>query len=222
MTDARWQAVDDFLTRKLLPDDRTLAAVEQRAASAGLPPISVSAMEGSLLQILVRALRARRVLEIGTLGGYSGIWMARGLEPGGTLVTLEVDAHHAEVARGNFEQAGVADAVDLRVGPASESLAAMREAGETPFDLVFIDADKSGYPDYVTQSLALSRPGTLLVLDNMVRGGQVIDDGDDEWGIQGTRAALDVIAGEPRLVATTIQTVGIRGYDGFALALVTY
>lgn len=222
MTDARWQAVDEFLTRKLLPDDPTLAAVEQRAKAAGLPPISVSATEARLLQILVRAVRARRVLEIGTLGGFSGIWMARGLDAGGTLVTLEVDPHHAEVARRNFEEAGVADVVDLRLGPASESLAAMRTAGEEPFDLVFVDADKGGYPDYVTQSLALSRPGTLIVLDNMVRGGHVIDEGDDEWGIQGTRAALDVIAGEPRLVATTIQTVGARGYDGFAVALVTY
>jgi len=222
MTDERWHAVDEFLTRKLIPQEPSLAAAEERAAKAGLPPISVSATEGCLLQILVRTLRARRVLEIGTLGGYSGIWMARGLEPGGTLVTLEVDPTHAEVARANFEHAGVADAVDLRLGPASEALAAMRAAGESPFDFIFIDADKGGYPDYLIQSLALSRPGTLIVLDNMVRGGHVIDDGDDEWGIQGTRAALDVIANEPRLVATAIQTVGARGYDGFALAIVTH
>lgn len=223
MTEARWQAVDDYLTGKLISGDPILAAVEQRAASAGLPPISVSATEGRLLEILVRAVRARRVLEIGTLGGYSGIWMARGLAPGGMLVTLELDPTHAAVARRNFEQAGVAEAVDLRLGPASDSLTAMRASGEAPFDFVFVDADKGGYPDYLAHSLALSHPGTLIVLDNMVRGGHVIDDdGDDEWGIQGTRAAIDLIAGEPRLLATTIQTVGARGYDGFAVALVAY
>lgn len=222
MSDARWGEVEEFVAGKLLPEDPALADVQRHTATAGLPPISVSGAEGCLLQILVRAVRARRVLEIGTLGGYSAIWMARGLEPDGTLVTLEVDSHHAQVARRNFERAGVVDVVDLRVGPADESLARMQAAGEAPFDFVFIDADKVGYPGYVAQSLALSRPGTLIVLDNMVRGGRILDEEEgDESGIRGTRDAFDVIGAEPRLVATAIQTVGARGYDGFALALVT-
>lgn len=221
MTEERWRVVDEFLTGKLFPPDQVLADVQRLAVEAGLPSINVSESEACLLQILVRSVRARRVLEVGTLAGYSAIWMARGLEPGGTLVTLEVDPHHAEVARRNFEHAGVADVVDLRLGPASESLATMRDAGEAPFDLVFIDADKGGYPDYLAQSLALSRPGTLIVLDNMVRGGRIVEDGTQERDAPGARTVLDVIASEPRLLATVIQTVGARGYDGFAVALVT-
>ncbi|MGH8979613.1 MAG: O-methyltransferase [Acidimicrobiales bacterium] len=221
MTEERWRAVDELLAEKLFPEDQVLDDALRAAAAAGLPSISVSPTEGRLLQLLVRATRARRVLEVGTLGGFSGIWMARGLDPGGTLVTLEVDARHAAVARENFERAGLGAVVDLRLGPALESLTRMRGAGEEPFDLVFIDADKREYPDYLAHSLALSHPGTLIVLDNMVREGRIVDEDSDEWGIQGTRAALDALAAEPRLEATVIQTVGGRGYDGFALALVT-
>lgn len=217
----RWTDVDRYLTGSLLPEDPVLRETQALADVEGLPPISVSAAQGMMLQILVRCLRASAVLEIGTLGGYSSIWMARGLGPGGRLVTLELDPHHAAVAQRNYERAGVSDVVDLRLGPAAESLAKLVAEGAGPFELIFIDADKAGYPDYLRWSLQLSRPGTLIVADNVVRGGDVADAGSDNPTVAPIRSFLEQLGSDPRLVATAIQTVGAKGYDGFALALVS-
>lgn len=216
----RWAAVDEYLVRTLLPDDAALAEALASEEREGIPAINVSAPQGMLLHLLVKALGARAVLELGTLAGYSTIWLARGLEPGGRVVTLERDPHHAEVARRNLERAGVSAAVELRVGPALDSLAALEREGAGPFDLVFVDADKPTYPDYVRWALRLTRPGSLIVVDNVVHGGQVVDDGADPV-IRGTRDALEVLGSTPSLVVTALQTVGAKGYDGFAVALVT-
>ncbi len=221
MDDTLWTEVDRFYTDTLLPDDPVLEQARRAGDEAGLPPIGVSPPQGMLLHLLVRAVGARRVLEIGTLAGYSTIWMARAVGGGGTVITLELDPHHAEVARRNFERAGVAGVVDLRLGPALDSLAAIEEEGGDPFDLVFVDADKGAYPDYVRWALRLSRPGTLVVVDNVVRDGAILDVGSDDPAATGTRGALELMGREPRLLATALQTVGSKGYDGFALALVT-
>ncbi|MGC8471615.1 MAG: O-methyltransferase [Acidimicrobiales bacterium] len=216
-----WTDVDDFITGTLLPDDPVFAETLRAAEEGGLPPISVSAPQGMLLHLLVRALGARRVLEIGTLAGYSTIWMAKAIVGGGTVVTLEVDPHHAEVARQNFVRAGVDGVVDLRLGPALDALGAIEKEGGPPFDLVFVDADKKTYPEYLLAALRLSRPGTLLVVDNVVRDGEVLDSTTQDPDVAGTRRALELLGEEPRVVATAIQTVGSKGYDGFAVALVT-
>ena len=216
-----WTDVDSFITGTLLPHDPVFAQSLRAAEEGGLPPISVSAPQGMLLHLLVRALDARRVLEIGTLAGYSTIWMARAVADGGTVVTLELDPHHAQVARQNFVRAGVDDVVDLRLGPALDSLAAIEKEGGAPFDLVFVDADKKTYPEYVRRALGLSRPGTLLVVDNVVREGEVLDSTTQDQDVAGARRALELLGEEPGVVATAIQTVGSKGYDGFALALVT-
>ena len=221
MDDTSWIDVDSFLTSTLLPNDPVFAEVLHAAEEGGLPRIHVSAPQGMLLHVLVRALGARRVLEIGTLAGYSTIWMARAVAQGGTVVTLEVDAHHAEVARANFARAAVDHVVDLRLGPAVDSLAAIEKEGGAPFDLVFVDADKKTYPEYVRWALRLSRPGTLLVLDNVVRDGRILDSSSEDPDLVGTRRALELLGEEPRVLATAIQTVGTKGYDGFALGLVT-
>lgn len=218
MDDTLWTDVDHFLTETLLPKDPVFEETLRAAEEGGLPPISVSAPLGMLLHVLVRALGARRVLEIGTLAGYSTIWMARAVGEGGTVVTLEVDAHHAGVARANFVRAGVADIVDLRLGRAVDSLAVIEKEGGAPFDLVFIDADKDTYPEYLTWALRLARPGTLIVLDNVVRSGRILE---DDATVAGSRAVLELLGKEPRLLATAIQTVGSKNYDGFAVALVT-
>lgn len=221
MDDSRWEALDRFFVDTLLPDDPVFADALRAAEEAGLPPINVSAPQGMLLHILVRVVGARRVLEIGTLAGYSGIWIAKGIGAGGSLTTLEVDPHHAEVAERNFERAGLTGAVDLRLGPALESLARLEEEGGGPFDLVFVDADKETYPDYVRWALRLTAPGSLIVVDNVVREGRVLDPGDTDPVVAGTREAIELIGAEPRLAATALQTVGTKGYDGFAVALVT-
>jgi predicted O-methyltransferase YrrM len=218
---ARWAAVDEYLTRTLLPDDGALEATLRSEEEQGLPPINVSAPQGMLLHLLAKAVHARAVLELGTLAGYSTIWMARALEPGGRVVTCELDPHHAEVARRNFERAGVSDRVDLRVGPALDLLAEVEKEGVGPFDLVFIDADKDNYPHYVDWALRLTRPGSLIVVDNVVRDGRVVDLDDDSPLMQGTRAALERLGSSPNVEATAVQTVGSKGYDGFALAVVT-
>ena len=202
--DSSWPAVDAFLTNLLVPDD---PAVD----TADLPPISVSPPQGKLLSLLVRLTGARRVLEVGTLAGYSAYWLASALPEGGRLVTLEVDEHHAEVARRNLASLPV----DVVVGPAAESLAAL----EGPFDLVFVDADKPGNVTYLREALRLSRPGTLIVLDNVVRQGAILAPDDDN--ARGTRDALEWVAAEPRLSATAIQMVGAKGWDGMLFALVT-
>jgi predicted O-methyltransferase YrrM len=185
---------------------------------AGLPAIDVSRLQGKFLDLLVRISGARNVLEIGTLGAYSTIWMARALPEGGRIVTLEADPHHAKIARANLRNAGVLDRVDLRLGRALESLPKLEDAG--PFDLIFIDADKPSNPEYLRWALKLSRPGTVIVTDNVVRDGKVVDAKSDDKDVKGTRRFAELLAAEPRLSATVLQTVGTKGYDGFALAVV--
>jgi predicted O-methyltransferase YrrM len=215
-----WNEVDRYFTERLGLEDDALAAAQRDCQAAGLPPISVSAPQGKLLQLLALAIGARNILEIGTLGGYSAIWMARALPEGGRLVSLELDARHAEVAARNLERAGVAAKVSVRVGPAIETLPSLEHEGAGPFDLVFIDADKPSNPQYVHWAVRLARPGSLIVLDNVVRAGKVIVEDSSDPTVQGVRRAMDVFAGDARLSVTAIQTVGTKGHDGFALALV--
>jgi predicted O-methyltransferase YrrM len=215
-----WNEVDRYFTERLGLEDDALAAAQRDCHAAGLPPISVSAPQGKLLQLLALAIGARDILEIGTLGGYSAIWMARALPEGGRLVSLEVDARHAEVAAKNLERAGVAGRVSVRLGAALETLPKLEREGAGPFDLVFIDADKPSNPQYVEWAVRLARPGALIVLDNVVRAGKVIVEGSTDPAVQGVRGAMDVLAADARLSVTAIQTVGTKGHDGFALALV--
>ncbi len=225
MTLETWTAVDRYICEQLLPEDAVLDAALQASDAAGLPPIAITPNQGRLMELLVRIHGARRILELGTLGGYSTIWLARALPPDGHLVTLEASSHYAEVAQANIAHAGLAGVVELRVGPALETLPELAAAGEC-FDLIFIDADKRNNPGYLEWSLKLSRPGTLIVADNVVRDGAILDaDAEDPLGgrgsVQGIRRFYELLAAEPRLDATAIQTVGAKGYDGFALALVT-
>jgi predicted O-methyltransferase YrrM len=212
-----WDRVDEYVTERLIGTDPALDAALADSAAAGLPAIQVSAPQGKLLQLLARIIGARRILEIGTLGGYSTIWLARGLALGGHIDTLEVDPRHAEVARVNLLRAGVADSVTVHLGPAIDTLPTLTG----PYDLVFVDADKKGNPDYVRAALGLTRAGGVIVVDNVVRGGRVTDAGDASDAVVGTRATYDVLASEPRLDATALQTVGGKGYDGFAIAVVS-
>jgi predicted O-methyltransferase YrrM len=221
MSQDQWTAVDRYLTDLLVRPDPALEAALRDSAAAGLPAISVSPNQGKLLHLLARLQGARSILEIGTLGGYSTIWLARALPAGGRLVTLEADAKHAEVARGNIARAGLADVVELRLGPALETLPQLAAEGRGPFDLIFIDADKESYPDYLAWSLRLSRRGSLIVADNVVRKGAVLDPACDDPRVQGARRFNAALAAERRVSATAIQTVGSKGYDGFALAVVT-
>jgi len=204
----------------LVAHDDALTAAIDASGAAGLPPHHVSPLQGKLLHLLARTCGARRILEIGTLGGYSSIWLARALPPGGDLVTLEVSADHAAVARGNIERAGLSDVVEVRLGPALETLAQLVAEGRAPFDLVFIDADKPNTPAYFDWAIRLSRPGTLIVADNVVRDGAVADAGSRDASVIGVRRLLEVLADDPRVDATAIQTVGSKGYDGFALGIV--
>jgi predicted O-methyltransferase YrrM len=215
-----WTEVDRYFTERLGLSDPLLEAALAASDAAGLPAIGVSAPQGKLLYLLARTCGARRILEIGTLAGYSGLWLARALPEGGKLVTLEIDPAHAEVARGNFARAGVAGKVDLRVGPALESLPRIHAEGGAPFDLAFIDADKASTPQYLDWAVRLARPGALIVIDNVVRRGGVLLAASTDASVQGVRRAIDLLAADPRLESTAIQTVGAKGYDGFALALV--
>jgi predicted O-methyltransferase YrrM len=218
VTSDPWAAVDDFLADRLIPADAALEGAAEASAAAGLPPHEVAPNQGRLLELLARAVGARRVLEIGTLGGYSTIWLARAVpREGGLVVTLEAVPEYARVARMNLERAGLAGVVDVRVGAALDTLPAL--AG--PFDLIFIDADKQRNPEYLVEALRLSRPGTLIVADNVVRGGAIAEPGSDDPRVLGLRRFLDALAAEPRVEATAIQTVGSKGWDGFVLALVT-
>jgi predicted O-methyltransferase YrrM len=215
-----WAEVDDYFSKLLVPPDASFAAAIKANQQAGLPQIDVTALQGKFLDFLVRISGARCVLEIGTLGGYSTLWLARALPGDGRIVTLELDPHHAEVARANLENAGVLDSVDLIVGPAIETLPTLRDSAAAPFDLIFIDADKQSYPEYLRWALKLSRPGTVIVADNVVRQGKVVEPDCEDPNVQGVRRFTELVAAEPRLSATVLQTVGTKGYDGFALAVV--
>jgi predicted O-methyltransferase YrrM len=220
MTPEQWTTVDRYLTNLFAPDDAVLEAALHASAAAELPPIQVSANQGKLLNLLARAQGAKNILELGTLGGYSTIWLARALPPNGRLVTLEVNPKCAQVARANFERAGVSEVVDLRLGPALETLPRLVDEFRGPFDLIFIDADKPNYPNYLPWVLKLSRRGTIIVADNVVRNGAVADASSNDPLVQGVRRFNELLAAEQRVSATAIQTVGSKGYDGFALAVV--
>ena len=224
-TQERWTAVDRYITDLLVPEDAALEAALRDSAAAGLPPIAVTPNQGKLLGLLARVQRARAILELGTLGGYSTIWLARALPAGGRLVTLEAEAEYAELARANIARAGLAESVELRVGPALQTLPQLVAEGAGPFDLIFVDADKKNNPGYFEWSLKLSRPGTLIIVDNVVRGGAILDpDADDPTlgneGIRGIRRFFELLAAERGVDATAIQMVGSKGYDGFALMIV--
>lgn len=216
-----WTEVDRYFGHLLAPADPALEGAIAANQEARLPAIDVTALQGKFLAMLVQISAARRVLELGTLGGYSTIWMARALPSDGQIVSLELHPHHAEVARANLLNAGVLNRVLLRVGPALDTLKTLVAANATPFDLIFIDADKAGYPEYLEWSLKLSRLGTVIVADNVVRDGKVIDSESPDPNVQGVRQFTALLAAEPRVSATVLQTVGSKGYDGFAIAIVT-
>jgi predicted O-methyltransferase YrrM len=215
-----WTKVDTYFANLLTPSDAALDAALAANREAELPAIDVTGLQGKFLELLVRITGAYRVLELGTLGGYSTIWLARALPADGQIVSLEVDPRHAEVARQNLRNAGLLDRVDLRVGRATDELQKIVSSGAPPFELIFIDADKAGYPAYLEWSLKLSCPGTVIVADNVVRDGRVIDPDNPDQDIQGVRRFTELVAAEPRLAATALQTVGAKGYDGFAIAVV--
>ena len=220
MTQELWTAVDSYIKEKLIPADAVLTATQQNGVDAGLPPIAVSPTQGKLLHLLARMCGAKNMLEIGTLAGYSTIWMARALPAGGKVITLEMDAKHAEVSRKNFAMAGLANVIEVRLGSALELLPKLLEEQCALFDLIFIDADKKNIPAYLDWSLKLSRPGTVIVVDNIIRDGKVIDASSKDPDIQGVRQFNDLLVTDKRVSATEIQTVGEKGYDGFALLVV--
>jgi predicted O-methyltransferase YrrM len=221
MTQTLWTEIDAYFAERLAPADEALDGALAANARAGLPAIDVAPVQGKLLELLARMCGARRALEIGTLGGYSTIWLARGVGETGQVVTLELDETHAAVARGNLAAAGVGGRVEVRVGRAIDSLADLIREAVAPFDLVFIDADKASTPDYLDASLRLTRPGAVIIVDNVVRDGRVIEADSRDPNVQGIRRFIDMAAADPRLSATAIQTVGLKGHDGFALAVVT-
>ncbi|MEM7193057.1 MAG: O-methyltransferase [Pseudomonadota bacterium] len=219
--DETWNAVDDYIAENFLEDDPALDAVQNACDAAGLPRIQVAPLQGKLLMLLAHALQARNILEVGTLGGYSTIWLARGLAPGGHVTTLELDPRHAEIAEANFETAGVADRVTVRVGPALDTMAALHEENAGPFDLVFIDADKPSTADYFDFAVKLARPGTLIVVDNVVREGAILAGRSDNKHVKGLRTFYERASSNPRVTATAFQTVGHKGHDGLAIVQVT-
>jgi predicted O-methyltransferase YrrM len=221
MTSDQWTTVDGYFAGLFAPADPALDGALAAMARAGLPAINISPSQGKLLHLLARSQRARAILEIGTLGAYSTIWLARGLEPGGRLISLEIDPAHAAVARASLERAGLAGVAEVRLGSAHRSLPALAAEGGGPFDLVFIDADKPSTPDYLDWALKLTRPGSLIVIDNVVRNGAVADADSTDPDVLGVRRALAVLASDRRLVSSAVQTVGSKGYDGLAIALVT-
>jgi predicted O-methyltransferase YrrM len=221
MSENIWSAVDRYICGRVVPADPALDAALKASAAAGLPEISVTANQGKLLQMLARLSGARRILEFGTLGGYSTIWLARALPADGRLVTLECEAHHAKVARANIANAGVQNLVDLRVGPALDLLPQIEAEGIGPFDFIFIDADKANMDRYFQWALKLSRPGSVIIADNVVRQGAVTDAASADVNVQGVRRFFDLAAKESRVTVTAIQTVGSKGHDGFAMAVVS-
>jgi predicted O-methyltransferase YrrM len=220
MSEDTWTSVDEYIAAQLIGEDAALDAALQSSAEAGLPAIAVSPPQGKLLHLLARSIGARSVLEIGTLGGYSTIWLARAVGDDGRVLSLEADARYAEVARANIAQAGFADTVEIRVGPALDTLALIAAEQPAPFDLVFIDADKVNTPEYFSWALQRTRSGGLIVADNVVRGGTIGDPQSGDPGGLAARRLHEMLQTEPRVSATTIQTVGLKGYDGFTLMLV--
>jgi len=220
MSQEQWTAVDRYFSDQLVPHDPTLEAALKASADAGLPPINVSPTQGRLLHLLARLQGARKILEIGTLGGYSTIWLARALPEDGHLVTLEALAKHARIAEANIANAGLADIVEIRVGAALDTLPKLAEEGKGPFDLTFIDADKERIPEYFRWALEMSHPGSVVIVDNVVRGGAVTDAATSDPDVKGVRRFLELLASEPRVTGTAIQTVGSKGWDGLALAVV--
>ena len=218
MADKKWEAVDRYFLRNIIGQDTALQEAQRAAEIAALPPISVTAALGKLLHLLVRIHGARKVLEIGTLAGYSTIWMARALPPGGKLISLECEGKHAEIAQSNIERAGVSARIEIRVGEALQMLPMLKS--EAPFDLFFIDADKENNADYFQWALKLCRPGSVIVVDNVVREGEVANADTADENVLGARRLVDFVAAEPRVSATAIQTVGEKSYDGFLLAVV--
>lgn len=215
-----WSEVDHYFAERLLPSDAVLESALEASIAAGLPPINVSPTQGKLLQMLAQIVGARSILEIGTLGGYSTIWLARGLRSGGHLITLEVEPKHADVARVNIARARLGNVVELRLGSALEILPQLSTAHRAPFDLIFIDADKPNIPAYFEWALKMSRPGTLIIVDNVVRNGGVIDPHSTDPSIQGVRRFIESLAAREDVSGTAMQTVGTKGYDGFAILLV--
>lgn len=220
MSQETWSAVDDYFNGKLVGADEALNGALRRQEEAGLPHINVAPNQGKLLNLIARIHGARTILEVGTLGGYSTIWLARALPEGGRLITLEIDPKHAEVARANIAQAGLANKVDVRLGSAHETLPMLVNESAVPFDLVFIDADKPSNPIYVDWALKLTKPGSLIIIDNVVRNGGVGDPNSSDPNVHGVWKAMDIIANNPRIDATALQTVGSKGYDGFAIGIV--
>jgi len=220
-TQTSWSAVDNFLSGMVVPPDPSLEGAIQASEAAGLPAIQVSPLQGKLLHLIAVVRGARSILEIGTLGGYSTIWLARALRPGGRLITLEIDPKHAEVARANLTRAGLERVVDVRLGPALDTLPRLERENAGPFDLVFIDADKPSNPEYFAWAMKLTRPGSVIVVDNVVRDGEVANLANTEANVVGSRRVLEAMAAEPRVSATVLQLVGVKGYDGMAIALVT-
>ena len=216
----KWTEVDQFFSEALIGSDPVLESALESSRAAGMPAINVSPNQGKLLEILARILYARSILEIGTLGAYSTIWLARGMQTGGRLITLEADPAHAAVARANIARAGLQSAVELRLGSAADTLPQILAERRGPFDLIFIDADKKNIPSYFEWSLRLSRPGTIIVVDNVVRDGRVIDSSSDDPDIQGVRRFIEMVGTNATVSGTAIQTVGIKGYDGFAIVRV--
>ena len=221
MNEELWTKVDDYLVSLLTSPDDALDAALADSAAAGLPEINVAPNQGKLLEILARMHGSRRILEIGTLGGYSTIWLARSLPVDGELISLELESKHAEVARTNIDRTGLGRMVEIQVGPAVASLRNLVAEEVEPFDFIFIDADKEGYAEYFILSLQLSRPGTVIVADNVVRNGAVVDPASSDERVRGVRRFLELVAAEPRVEATVVQTVGSKGYDGFALLYVS-
>src|SRR5580765_123936 len=221
MGQEQWTAVDSYISDLFLESDPVLDAALASSTAAGLPAISVSPTQGKLLHLLARVQGARNILEIGTLGGYSTIWLARALPAGGHLISLELDPKHAEVARTNVARAGLADRVEIRLGRAVDTLQQLVAEGRGPFDLIFIDADKPGYSDYLKWSLKLARQGTLIIADNVVRKGEVTNPASSDLNVQGIRRFNELLAAEKRVTTTVLQTVGSKGYDGLAVILVT-
>ncbi len=220
ITEQSWATVDRYLTDTVVKPDDALNAALEASDAAGLPSIAVSPSQGKFLHLLARLVKARTILEVGTLGGYSTIWLARALPPGGRLVTLEADARHAELARANIARAGLGEVVDVRLGPALETLPKIAAEHRPPFDLVFIDADKPNTPRYFTWALELSHAGSIIVVDNVVRKGEVANSSTTDPSVQGMRRFFEMVAAEPRVDVTAIQTVSSKGYDGFSIALV--